>query len=177
MFSRFLKNSDKYFWTEHAKFKMKFYGLSPQRVLRVIRAPERIEEGIVEKTIAVMQPASVRHRRTSAGKPASPTWSSEIWAMYQTRKARNSKSEINQSSAFPFPDKSGNSSRPQRLSVAMAGAAKPSFFQNSIPPRRDKILNSANQQIRIISAWRYPGMSPKNNPIPEEILREIGEVI
>lgn len=30
-----------------------------------------------------------------------------------------------------------------------------------------------NQQIRIISAWRYPGMSSKRNPIPEEILREL----
>ncbi len=32
--------------------------------------------------------------------------------------------------------------------------------------------------LRIISAWRYPGMSPKRNPIPEEILRELetGEV-
>ncbi|HWQ59609.1 MAG TPA: hypothetical protein VN420_00460 [Candidatus Fimivivens sp.] len=29
--------------------------------------------------------------------------------------------------------------------------------------------------IRVISAWRYPGVSPKGNPIPEEILREIEE--
>lgn len=29
------------------------------------------------------------------------------------------------------------------------------------------------KSIRIISAWRYPGMSPKNHPIPEEILREM----
>lgn len=29
--------------------------------------------------------------------------------------------------------------------------------------------------IRIISAWRYPGVSPQGNPIPEEILREIEE--
>jgi hypothetical protein len=27
--------------------------------------------------------------------------------------------------------------------------------------------------IKIISAWRYPGISPKNNPIPSEILLEL----
>ena len=31
------------------------------------------------------------------------------------------------------------------------------------------------KSIRIISAWRYPGMSPKNHPIPAEILREMEE--
>lgn len=29
------------------------------------------------------------------------------------------------------------------------------------------------ETIRIISAWRYPGVSPKNNPIPSEILLEL----
>lgn len=29
--------------------------------------------------------------------------------------------------------------------------------------------------IRVISAWRYPGVSPAGNPIPEDILREIEE--
>jgi len=33
------------------------------------------------------------------------------------------------------------------------------------------------QKLKIISAWRYPGVSPKNNPIPEEILREISESV
>ena len=27
--------------------------------------------------------------------------------------------------------------------------------------------------IRIISAWRYPGISPKRSPIPEEIWQEL----
>jgi hypothetical protein len=31
------------------------------------------------------------------------------------------------------------------------------------------------QKLRIISAWRYPGVSPKRHPIPEEILRELEE--
>jgi hypothetical protein len=32
---------------------------------------------------------------------------------------------------------------------------------------------SAKYKTKVISAWRYPGVSPKNNPIPEDILREI----
>jgi hypothetical protein len=36
-----------------------------------------------------------------------------------------------------------------------------------------KIPDSANRKIRIISAWRYPGVSPKNNPVPKDILEEI----
>ena len=37
------------------------------------------------------------------------------------------------------------------------------------------IRDSAQQGLRIISAWRYPGVSPKRNPIPDEILRELEE--
>jgi hypothetical protein len=35
----------------------------------------------------------------------------------------------------------------------------------------------STEQVKIISAWRYPGVSPKNNPIPEDILREISESV
>lgn len=31
------------------------------------------------------------------------------------------------------------------------------------------------ERLKIISAWRYPGVSPEKNPIPEDILREIEE--
>lgn len=31
------------------------------------------------------------------------------------------------------------------------------------------------KSLKVISVWRYPGVSPKRNPIPEEILREIEE--
>jgi len=36
-------------------------------------------------------------------------------------------------------------------------------------------LLSDTCSMRVISAWRYPGVSPQGNPIPEEILREIEE--
>jgi hypothetical protein len=33
------------------------------------------------------------------------------------------------------------------------------------------------KQIKIITAWRYPGKSPARNPIPREILDEIEAII
>lgn len=30
-----------------------------------------------------------------------------------------------------------------------------------------------HSELKIISAWRYPGVSPKRDPIPADILREI----
>jgi len=120
--------TDKYQWTNHSLMKMRYYGLSQQRVKRVIKSPERIEEGIVEKTIASMQ---------TAGSEKHPY---EIWVMYQTPKLK----------ATPkVEDK------------------KTKLFS---------LLNS-DKKLKIISAWRYPGKSPKNNPIPEEILQEIRNII
>lgn len=120
MLSKFPKNTDKYFWTEHAKFKMRFYGLSPQKVLGIISRPKRKEEGIVEKTIAVMRPISPK---IINGKEV---WKSEIWVMFQNKK---------------------------------------------------KEVGSRNKAIKIISAWRYPGVSPERNPVPAEILEEIRNVL
>ncbi|HEX7586150.1 MAG TPA: hypothetical protein VF390_00765 [Patescibacteria group bacterium] len=136
------KNTEKYFWTQHAAYKLRQYGLSAQRVIRVINNPQRKEEGIVEKTIAVMQPASVRNKN---GKK---TWSQEIWAMYRLRG-----SEAISNFQFPISKQDPNSK-----------------LKNYKP----QAINQ--KQIKIISAWRYPGVSPQNNPIPEEILREISEL-
>ena len=138
-----LPKSDKYQWTQHAQWKMRQYGLSPQRVIRVIRNPERIEEGIVEKTIAVMQPASVKYKNFKK------TWSQEIWAMYQVRGGVNSKTQIPKTKT-PHPA--------LRATLSQIGGG------------------GLGNKIKIISAWRYPGVSPKNNPIPEEILQEIAEI-
>jgi transcription antitermination factor NusG len=119
------KNTEKYEWTKHAAYKMKQYGLTAQRILRVVKNPQRVEEGIVKNTIAVMQPASLR---TKEGKRV---WSQEIWAMYQIKcKVQNA-----------------------------------------------KLKTISNQKVRIISAWRYPGVSPKRDPIPEDILRELESML
>ena len=100
-----LKNKDNFFWTLHGQAKMRQYRLSEARVRRVVRRPERLEEGIAPKTIAVMQRNDTPKRKQ------------EIWVMYQT----------------------------------------------------------INQKLRIIAAWRYPGVSPKRQPppIPEDILEQL----
>lgn len=45
------------------------------------------------------------------------------------------------------------------------------------PSQSQKKIETASfskiDRLKIISAWRYPGVSPKRNPIPEEILREL----
>ena len=119
---------DKYQWTNHSLMKMKYYGLSQQRVKRVIKSPDRIEEGIVEKTIASMQPTSTKI------KDGKKIWNQEIWVMYQISKSKDKRTE-------------------------------------------SKVDLLKTKKIKIISAWKYPGMSPKNNPIPEDILREIRNLV
>ena len=66
-----MKISDNFFWTLHSRAKMSQYQLSESRVKRVIRYPQRIEEGIAPKTIAVMQRNDTPRRQQ------------EIWVMYQ----------------------------------------------------------------------------------------------
>ena len=61
-------------WTIHAQVKMRQYRLSPARVRRVLRSPRRTEEGVAPKTVAVMQPASLKSK---------DTWTQEIWVMVQ----------------------------------------------------------------------------------------------
>jgi hypothetical protein len=48
--------------------------------------------------------------------------------------------------------------------------------------KRQKIKPTGNKhttpkKIRIITAWRYPGLSPKRDPIPQEILDEIASLL
>ena len=113
------KNDNKYYWTNHVIRKMAFYGLTPDRVKRVIRTPKRVEEGIAEDTIGVMQPS------TNIKKPT------EVWVMYQKA---GSKQQVVSSKGY----------KPQ-------------------------------SKLIIISAWRYPGISPvgKQIPIPQDILEEL----
>jgi hypothetical protein len=99
------RDNEKYRWTHHVVRKMAFYGLTPSRVLRIIRSPDRIEEGIVDGTLAAMQTAGTKTR----------PW--EAWAMWKAEKTK-------------------------------------------------KI---------IITAWRYPGVSPirERAPVPADIIAEL----
>ncbi len=113
-----MKGDDRYYWTKHSLYKMRHYGLSGQRIKRVIRHPARVEEAIVPNLIAAMSPCgrSPEGRQPTRGKNYS-----EIWTIYK-------------------------------------------------PLKKTK-------QIKVITAWRYPGKSPARNPIPQEILDEIKSII
>lgn len=78
----------KYYWTKHVKEKMRYYNLSENRVKRVFRHPQRVEEGVAENTIAAMQAAGSRKHPY------------EIWIMYQLRRDK-----INIISAWRYPGK------------------------------------------------------------------------
>ena len=86
-------------WTIHSKEKMRFYGLSENRIKRVINNPKRKELGIAEGTIAVMQPASASRLRR--GKPTY-----EIWAMYQIIKLKVKSQKLKVITAWKYPGKS-----------------------------------------------------------------------
>lgn len=144
-------SDSKYEWTEHSKYKMRQYGLSAQRVLRVVRSPRRIETGIVEKTIAVMQPTSMK-----TDKEGKRTWGQEIWVMYQLYNMKKSKDVLK--------SKSSNLK------------AKTYNIKNDAWEKLESKLD-LKKKIRIISAWKYPGVSSENDPIPAEIIREISEII
>lgn len=122
------KDNDKFSWTKHSLEKMKFYGLSPQRVLRILRAPERVEEAVAPGCLAAMQ--SVGNKRKT-----------EIWVMWN------------------------NKLKTQKPVLGEGSKLKSKEVKNNL-------IN--NNQKKIITAWRYPGISLKRQvPIPEEILEEI----
>ena len=160
------KNTDKYHWTQHVTEKMHHYGLSEQKVLGVIRNPFRIETGIAQDTVAVMMPvgnikknSSLLQKKSAFAKVSArqlssngESWNQEIWVMYQLRK-----NESNTKAQEAIVKKISNSKDPK--------------FQKLI-----KLMKLKADKLIIISAWRYPGVSPKNNPIPAEILREIEEI-
>jgi len=87
-----MKGGDKYCWTKHSLYKMRHYGLSEQRIKRVIRHPARIEEAIVPNMIAVMCPNKKQ----------------EIWAMYTLIKSnvKNQMSRVKVITAWRYPGKS-----------------------------------------------------------------------
>lgn len=105
------KIKDKISWTKHSERKLRFYQLSKNRVLRVLRHPDRKEKGIAPGTIAVMQ---------RAGSKKHPY---EIWLMFQIVK-----------------------------------------------------IKREGRKTKIISTWKYPGISPVGEPIPipKDIVEELG---
>ena len=85
------KSSEIFFWTKHAKTKMRQYQLSESRLKRVLRKSERKEIGVAPGTIAIMQ---------TIGTKKHPT---EIWLMYQAIKKPK---RIKIISAWRYPGRS-----------------------------------------------------------------------
>jgi hypothetical protein len=94
-----LKTGEKIAWTEHSKIKMRQYGFSEQRVLRIMRRPERIEEGIAPRTIAAMQITGTKKHPT------------EVWMMYQIIRSKLKKIKI--ISAWRYPARTPEGKRPE----------------------------------------------------------------
>jgi hypothetical protein len=116
---RMLRSSSILLWTSHAKSKMAFYRLSPMRVRRVLHSPNRVEEGVAPKTIAMMQPASMKVAAGKDGKGKEARWTQEIWVMIQ----------------------------------------------------------DSGKDRKVISAWRYPGVTKPRGEIAAFMKREYGEFL
>lgn len=85
------------FWTKHSEAKMRHYRFSKKRVLRILRKPDRKEEGIVEGTIANMQITGTKKHPT------------EAWMMYLILKRPKGIKII---SAWRYPGRTPEGERP-----------------------------------------------------------------
>jgi len=105
-------------WTEHSKIKMRQYGLSKSKLIKLLYNPERQEEGIVLGSMALMQTNTLYSSKTAnISFGARKKIPGEIWLMYQDTK----------------------------------------------------------NERKIISAWRYPGISKPGDsiPVPKDIYQEL----
>lgn len=68
---KLIKNTGEFFWTNHSKYKLLQYNLSPMMVKKVIRRPQRTEEGIAPNTTAVMIRKDGKKTKR------------EVWVMFQ----------------------------------------------------------------------------------------------
>jgi len=97
-------DKEKVFWTKHSKVKMRQYGLSEKRVLRILRKPERKEEGIAPKTVAAMQITGTKKHPT------------EVWMMYsafvKTSADKQKIKRIKIISAWRYPGRTPVGERP-----------------------------------------------------------------
>ncbi|PID55438.1 hypothetical protein CSB45_16030 [candidate division KSB3 bacterium] len=91
--------------------------------------------------------AVMQPQSTKRDADGTKTWSAEIWVMY---KIVDNPQEKAKQKASDAPD-------------AMA-----QFLHD---------MRLQQKQIRIISAWRYPGKTTPGEPLPEEIADEIAEIL
>ena len=144
----FIPKSRQILWTRHARAKMAFYQLSEQRVMRVIHSPKRTEEGVAPKTIAMMQPTSVRIR-------------TEVVP-----------SKVSHDGAKPGR---GTPSRFRSAAQTGGGNGKP---KESWSQEIWVMVQDIGKQRKIVSAWRYPGMTkPRGDDAMDAVRREYREFL
>ncbi len=100
---KFSKTQNQIFWTKHSRQKMRQYNFSEKRLLRILRKPDRKEEGIAPGTIAAMQITGTKKHPT------------EAWLMYQIVKSKikNQRSKIIRIiSAWRYPGRTPEGQRP-----------------------------------------------------------------
>lgn len=136
------KNDSKYIWTTHAWEKMLQYGISEQRVKRIIRFPKRVEEGVLDGAIAGMQPSGKQ----------------EMWVMYVIVTNDLQQTTYNK-----------KNSDEDNLEKNKKGEKK---LDNM-----SQFLMNTGKRFKIITVWRYPGVSPVRDAIPDEVLAEIRGLI
>ena len=68
---RNIKNTREIFWTNHSKYKLLQYNLSPTMVKKVMNHPERTEEGVAPNTTAIMKRKDTKSMKR------------EVWVMIQ----------------------------------------------------------------------------------------------
>jgi hypothetical protein len=131
----FIQKAKQISWTHHAQAKMAFYRLSEQRVMRVIHSPKRIEEGVAPKTVAMMQPASVRIRTEAV--------------------------------LSDVPRRNAERSRRTPMNSGLALKGKESWSQEIWV-----MIQDLGKQRKIISAWRYPGMTKLRSDASMDFMRK-----
>ncbi len=91
------QEEQKVIWTTHSRLKMRQYRFSEKRVLRILRHPARIEEGIAEGTFAAMEITGTKKHPT------------EAWMMYVVFKKPKAIKII---SAWRYPGRTPAGERP-----------------------------------------------------------------
>ena len=64
--------------------------------------------------------------------------------------------------------------------LVKADSSDPALLQTVKKTGNASILRSLlsrEKKVKIITAWRYPGVSPRHNPIPQDILDEIRNIL
>ena len=50
-------------------------------------------------------------------------------------------------------------------------------LQNQNAKIKNQKSNTARKRIKVITAWRYPGRSPKRDPIPPDVIAEVRKAL